>query len=177
MKLGFSAWYRKDAVKIATKLLYVLKKDCYIHRGEELVKWDLFGPFLISLLLPLIVYFPTPLRDANSQNLAFALFFAFLWLMPFVSALNACLVGTYMDYLPLMSIILYELFPICVSAIIVKILSFIPKVVMVAPAVIYSLSLSKKSLEGHMVKDKWVMIYTPIVFMYITVGVLAIFNA
>lgn len=172
-----TARLRKDVTEVGGKFVYVLTKACYAHRGEELAKWDLFGPFLISLLLPLIVYFPRPVGDANAQNLSFALLFTFLWFMAFICSLNACLVGTYMDYLPFMSTIIYELVPILVSSLLGKFLPFMLKAVAVTGAVIYSLILSKRTFEGHMIKDKWILVYKPIVFMYVTAGCLVMFNS
>ncbi|KAK1444333.1 hypothetical protein BgAZ_102390 [Babesia gibsoni] len=167
---------RKDVTKIGEKLLYILTRECYVHRGEKLVKWDFFGPFFISLFLPLVVYFPGSQRDSNAENLAFSLFFTFIWCMAFLCSLNACLIGTYMDYMPFMSIVLYELLPICVASVIGKILPFSLKAVVVISAVCYSLMLSKRTLEGHLIKGKWILVYKPIMFMYSVIGGLVLFN-
>ncbi|GIX61946.1 terbinafine resistance locus protein Yip1 [Babesia caballi] len=124
----------KDLSTVGNKLLYVLGKSCYVNKGEELLKWDLFGPLFISLLFPLIVYFPSSSRNPEAQGLAFALFFAYLFL------------------------------------------PFFPRAILVTVTVTYALLNVRKTLEGHMVKDKWIMAYQPILFMYITSGVLIVFN-
>nr|BAN65336.1 conserved hypothetical protein [Babesia bovis] len=121
------------------RVVYILGKSCYVNRGEELLKWDFTLPFIISLLFPLIVYFPSGTTDADSRNKAFALFFAFIWIMGLLSAVNACLVGIYLDYLPVMSILLSEMLPICISAIAAKFVPFFLRTILVTLGVVYSL--------------------------------------
>ncbi|ORM40377.1 uncharacterized protein BXIN_2093 [Babesia sp. Xinjiang] len=83
----------KEVSTVCSKLLYVLGKSCYAHKGEELIKWDIFGPFIVSMIFPLTVYFPRSGGDVDSRNLAFSLFFSFLWFMSLLTALNGCLLG------------------------------------------------------------------------------------
>ncbi|CDR96226.1 hypothetical protein, conserved [Babesia bigemina] len=168
---------REETTAVGAKLLYVIGKSCYTHKGEKLLNWDLFGPFVISLLFPLVVYLPIAGDHNGTQSVAFSLFFLFIWLLAFIAALNASLVGTYLGCLPTVSIVIYGIFPICLASIPSKFLPFFARVIVVSAATIYALLVSKKTLEAHVVKDRWVMAYQPIVFMYITAGVLIVFNS
>ncbi|EKX74410.1 hypothetical protein BEWA_044900 [Theileria equi strain WA] len=86
---------KEDAYMVFDKCKYILGGSCYSNSAQKLLKWDFAGPFFISVLFPLTVYFPRATYEVERQNEACVALFLFIWILPFLCGINASLLGSF----------------------------------------------------------------------------------
>ena len=93
------------------------------EKQKELRQWDLWGPFIVCLILGIILSF----TSKKSSGLVFSTIFIIIWVGGIVITINSSLLGGKLSLLQCICLLGYCSFPCVVSAFLVRIiLNFLP---------------------------------------------------
>ena len=93
------------------------------EKQKELRQWDLWGPFIICLILGIILSF----TSKKSSGLVFSTIFIIIWIGGIIITMNSSLLGGKLSLLQCICLLGYCTFPCVISALLVRvILKFLP---------------------------------------------------
>ena len=93
------------------------------EKQKELRQWDLWGPFIVCLLLGIIL----SITSKKSSGLVFSTIFIIIWIGGIIITINSSLLGGKLSLLQCICLLGYCSFPCVVSALLIRvILKFLP---------------------------------------------------
>jgi len=120
----------RDLKRIGVKLRYVLFPRAGPEEKAMYIKdWDLWGPLLICLFMALTLSFANSTdSSADTASLVFGVVFVVIWIGAGIVTVNALFLGGKVSFFQSVCLLGYCVFPMCLSAILVVVLSFLPGV-------------------------------------------------
>ena len=115
----------RDLNRIYAKLKIVGLPVSSEQKHKELKQWDLWGPFIICLLLGIILCF----TSKKNSGLVFSMIFIIMWIGAMIITMNSSLLGGKLTLMQCICLLGYCTFPSVVASLINRvILKFIPEV-------------------------------------------------
>ena len=115
----------RDLNRIYAKLKIVALPVSSEQKHKELKQWDLWGPFIICLLLGIILCF----TSKKNSGLVFSMIFIIMWIGAMIITMNSSLLGGKLTLMQCICLLGYCTFPSVVASLINRvILKFIPEV-------------------------------------------------
>lgn len=128
----------RDLNKIYLKLKVVALPINTKAKNKELKQWDLWGPFVICLLLGIILVFTTK----KNSGLIFSIIFIIMWVGAMIITMNSSLLGGKLTLMQCICLLGYCTFPSVVASllnrVILKFLPSIGKIIIVAISFVWS---------------------------------------
>ena len=128
----------RDLNRIYLKLKVVALPINTEQKNKELKQWDLWGPFIICLLLGVILCFTTK----KNSGLIFSIIFIIMWVGAMVITMNSSLLGGKLTLMQCICLLGYCSFPSVVASlfnrIILKFLPSIGKIIIVFISFVWS---------------------------------------
>jgi hypothetical protein len=156
----------RDLNRIKTKLFIVIVPFSSKEKERELRHWDLWGPFLICLLLGFIL-----MIKGSSPTIVIVTVFTIFWIGSCIITINTTLLGGEISYLQCMCLIGYCIFPITLGALLNKVfLSFLPgyvKIIIAAFSFLWSIKASTSFLTASIPDNKKKLALYPIFLFYL----------
>ena len=95
----------------------------YEEKQKELKQWDLWGPFIICLILGIVLTF----TSKKATGIVFSTIFIIMWIGSMIITINSSLLGGKLSLLQCICLLGYCTFPCVISALLVRvILKFLP---------------------------------------------------
>ena len=128
----------RDLTRIYSKLKVVALPVSSEAKHKELKQWDLWGPFIICLLLGIILCF----TSRKNSGLVFSMIFIIMWIGALVITMNSSLLGGKLTLMQCICLLGYCTFPCVVASIfnriILKFMHAIGKVCIVFISFVWS---------------------------------------
>ena len=128
----------RDLNRIYLKLKVVALPINTEQKNKELKQWDLWGPFIICLLLGVILCFTTK----KNSGLIFSIIFIIMWVGAMIITMNSSLLGGKLTLMQCICLLGYCSFPSVVASlfnrIILKFLPSIGKIIIVFISFVWS---------------------------------------
>ena len=128
----------RDLNRIYLKLKIVVLPINTEQKNKELKQWDLWGPFVICLLLGMILSFTTK----KNSGLIFSIIFIIMWVGAMIITMNSSLLGGKLTLMQCICLLGYCSFPSVVASlfnrIILKFLPSIGKIIIVFISFVWS---------------------------------------
>ena len=129
----------RDLNRIYSKLKVVALPVYSEAKNKELKQWDLWGPFIICLLLGIILCF----TSKKNSGLVFSMIFIIMWIGAMVITMNSSLLGGKLTLMQCICLLGYCTFPSVVASlfnrVILKFLPSIGKLIIVFISFIWSI--------------------------------------
>ena len=115
----------RDLNRIYSKLKVVALPVYSEAKNKELKQWDLWGPFIICLLLGIILCF----TSKKNSGLVFSMIFIIMWIGAMVITMNSSLLGGKLTLMQCICLLGYCTFPSVVASLFNRvILKFLPSI-------------------------------------------------
>ena len=115
----------RDLNRIYSKLKIVALPISSEAKNKELKQWDLWGPFIICLLLGIILCF----TSKKNSGLVFSMIFIIMWIGAMVITMNSSLLGGKLTLMQCICLLGYCTFPSVVASFLNRIiLKFLPSI-------------------------------------------------
>ena len=115
----------RDLNRIYSKLKVVALPVASEAKNKELKQWDLWGPFIICLLLGMILCF----TSKKNSGLVFSMIFIIMWIGAMVITMNSSLLGGKLTLMQCICLLGYCTFPAVVASLFNRVLlKFIPSI-------------------------------------------------
>jgi len=115
----------RDLNRIYSKLKVVALPVASEAKNKELKQWDLWGPFIICLLLGIILCF----TSKKNSGLVFSMIFIIMWIGAMIITMNSSLLGGKLTLMQCICLLGYCTFPSVVAAFFNRvILEFLPSI-------------------------------------------------
>jgi hypothetical protein len=128
----------RDLNRIYSKLKVVALPVSSEAKNKELKQWDLWGPFIICLLLGIILCF----TSKKNSGLVFSMIFIIMWIGAMIITMNSSLLGGKLTLMQCICLLGYCTFPAVVASlfnrVILKFLPAIGKLIIVFISFIWS---------------------------------------
>ena len=128
----------RDLNRIYLKLKIVVLPINTEQKNKELKQWDLWGPFVICLLLGMILSFTTK----KNSGLIFSIIFIIMWVGAMIITMNSSLLGGKLTLMQCICLLGYCSFPSVVASlfnrVILKFLPSIGKIIIVFISFVWS---------------------------------------
>ena len=113
----------RDLNRIYSKLKVVALPVSSEAKNKELKQWDLWGPFIICLLLGIILCF----TSKKNSGLVFSMIFIIMWIGAMIITMNSSLLGGKLTLMQCICLLGYCTFPAVVASLFNRvILKFLP---------------------------------------------------
>lgn len=162
---------RRDVDVIVAKLRFFFVRSDKTDEamGSEIRNYDLWGPFLFSLLFAFFVTF----RSGQSIEKMFSVIILFITFGILGVTLNSRLLRTPLTFLQGSSVIGYAMFPMNVSAVFLSLFYFLPKFLRIAViliAVACSVKCGFETVKCIAPKEKVLLVTYPLALFYLGLG-------
>ena len=138
------------------------------EKRQEVRNWDLWGPFLFTLLLSVLLSGET---EADDSNLIFEIVFIIVWFGGAVIAMNGQLLGGTISFFQSICLLGYCLFPILLAAsvnlIIGKVVPFLLKLIYVGAAFVWATYSSNHFISEMVPADRKELAMYPVILFYL----------
>ena len=128
----------RDLNRIYLKLKIVALPINNEQKNKELKQWDLWGPFIICLLLGMVLCFTTK----KNSGLIFSIIFIIMWVGAMIITMNSSLLGGKLTLMQCICLLGYCSFPSVVASlfnrVILKFLPSIGKIIIVFISFVWS---------------------------------------
>ena len=115
----------RDLNRIYSKLKVVALPVSSEAKNKELKQWDLWGPFIICLLLGIILCF----TSKKNSGLVFSMIFIIMWIGAMIITMNSSLLGGKLTLMQCICLLGYCTFPSVVASLFNRvILKFLPSI-------------------------------------------------
>ena len=115
----------RDLNRIYSKLKVVALPVSSEAKNKELKQWDLWGPFIICLLLGIILCFNTK----KNSGLVFSMIFIIMWIGAMIITMNSSLLGGKLTLMQCICLLGYCTFPAVVASLFNRVfLKFMPSI-------------------------------------------------
>ena len=115
----------RDLNRIYSKLKVVALPVYSEAKNKELKQWDLWGPFIICLLLGIILCF----TSKKNSGLVFSMIFIIMWIGAMVITMNSSLLGGKLTLMQCICLLGYCTFPSVVASLFNRVfLKFLPSI-------------------------------------------------
>ena len=115
----------RDLNRIYSKLKVVALPVASEAKNKELKQWDLWGPFIICLLLGMILCF----TSKKNSGLVFSMIFIIMWIGAMVITMNSSLLGGKLTLMQCICLLGYCTFPSVVASLFNRVLlKFLPSI-------------------------------------------------
>lgn len=160
----------RDLTTIAKKFKYVL-----FPSGEASPEWDLWGPFILCLILSVVL---ATQAQENQKGYVFALVYVFVFAGSAVVTINAVLLKGNVSLLQTVSLLGYCILPLAVAAIgcwvanqvLVNPFRIAAKVACVAAGLVWSTKASVGFMAGLVPDDRRVLGVYPVWLLYVSIS-------
>jgi hypothetical protein len=146
----------------------------YEEKQKELKQWDLWGPFIICLILGIVLTF----TSKKATGIVFSTIFIIMWIGSMIITINSTLLGGKLSLLQCICLLGYCTFPAAVSAILTRILlKFLPsigKIVIVIISFLWSTKASIPFIAQNIEERKKLLVVYPVMlyFLYLNYFIL-----
>ena len=115
----------RDLNRIYSKLKVVALPVSSEAKNKELKQWDLWGPFIICLLLGIILCF----TSKKNSGLVFSMIFIIMWIGAMIITMNSSLLGGKLTLMQCICLLGYCTFPAVVASLFNRVfLKFMPSI-------------------------------------------------
>ena len=115
----------RDLNRIYSKLKVVALPVASEAKNKELKQWDLWGPFIICLLLGMILCF----TSKKNSGLVFSMIFIIMWIGAMIITMNSSLLGGKLTLMQCICLLGYCTFPAVVASLFNRVLlKFLPSI-------------------------------------------------
>ena len=115
----------RDLNRIYSKLKVVALPVSSEAKNKELKQWDLWGPFIICLLLGIILCF----TSKKNSGLVFSMIFIIMWIGAMIITMNSSLLGGKLTLMQCICLLGYCTFPSVVASLFNRVfLKFMPSI-------------------------------------------------
>ncbi len=115
----------RDLNRVYAKLKIVALPVASEAKNKELKQWDLWGPFIICLLLGTILCFTTK----KNSGLVFSMIFIIMWIGAIIITMNSSLLGGKLTLMQCICLLGYCTFPSVVASLFNRVLlKFLPSI-------------------------------------------------
>ena len=108
----------RDLNRIYSKLKVVALPVSSESKNKELKQWDLWGPFIICLLLGTILCFTTK----KNSGLVFSMIFIIMWIGAIIITMNSSLLGGKLTLMQCICLLGYCTFPLVLASFINRVI-------------------------------------------------------
>lgn len=174
--LNESVWtsLSRDLGKIMFKLKIVVLPVNNEEKLKELKQWDLWGPFLICILLGIILNF----TSYKTTGLIFSTVFIIMWVGAMIITMNSALLGARLTLMQCICLLGYCTFPSVTAAflnrILLKFLPLVAKFIIVLISLVWSIKASVPFISQNVSPKKRFLVVYPVMlyFLYLNYFIL-----
>ena len=164
----------RDLNRIYSKLKVVALPVSSEEKHKELKQWDLWGPFIICLILGTILCF----TSKKNSGLVFSMIFIIMWIGAMIITMNSSLLGGKLTLMQCICLLGYCTFPAVVASFINRVLlKYIPsfgKIIIVFISFVWSTKASVPFISENISQKKKLLAVYPVMlyFLYLNYFIL-----